>query len=77
MVLFFRYFKIENLKLICYLESSNSSMMNIDPDEDPEQALMKAMGLSGFNTTKVNIFWIFFDLFNLYHGFWFKGICYN
>jgi hypothetical protein len=30
-------------------------MMNIDPDEDPEQALMKAMGIAGFNTTKVSI----------------------
>jgi len=26
--------------------------MNIDPNEDPEQAMMKAMGISGFNTTK-------------------------
>ncbi|GBC00932.1 hypothetical protein RclHR1_04000013 [Rhizophagus clarus] len=33
-------------------ESSNSSLMNIDPDEDPEHALMKAMGIAGFNTTK-------------------------
>jgi len=38
-------------------------MMNIDPDEDPEQALIKAMGITGFNTTKVKYFVL--DLFNL------------
>ncbi|CAI2161801.1 15513_t:CDS:2 [Funneliformis geosporum] len=32
--------------------TADSSIMVIDPNEDPDQALMKAMGIAGFNTTK-------------------------
>ncbi len=42
--------------------------MIIDPDEDPEQTLMKSMGITGFNTTKASIL-SFFIYFNLCNGF--------
>nr|CAG8589919.1 176_t:CDS:2 [Entrophospora candida] len=33
-------------------ESSNNPLANINPDEDPEMAMMMLMGITGFTTTK-------------------------
>jgi len=38
-------------------------LVSIDPDEEPEKAMLAFMGISGFSTTKVTI-----ELANHLHG---------